>query len=141
MSAQIRTGDENTRHQVFADGSLIIRAAQIPWTRWALPGTWFKLLDYDRNHCYTVILLKIDPDAPPTIHKHLGAANAYVIEGGFGYEHGEVYAGDDMVEAGGVTHTPHVHPGGSVLLGLCTASYRASTPMAPLRGWSMSTGT
>ena len=117
MSAQIKTGSENTQHQVFADGSLIVRAAKIPWTHWALPGTWFKLLDYDRNHSYVVILLKIEDGAPQTVHKHLGAANAYVLEGGFGYEHGDVYAGDFMVEAGGVTHTPYAHPGGSILLG------------------------
>jgi hypothetical protein len=135
VSAQIKAGGETARrHEVFEDGSLIIRAAQIPWTRWALPGTWFKLLDYDRNHSYTVILLKIDHDAPPTVHKHLGAANAYVIEGGFGYEHGEVYAGDYMVEAGGVTHTPHVHPGGSVLLGFMHGVVQGFNPDGSIAG-------
>ena len=104
-------------HRVFPDGSLIIRAAQVPWTPWTLPGTWFKLLDYDHNHSYTVILLKIASDAPPVMHKHIGAANAYIISGGFGYEHGHVYAGDFMCEAGGVTHTPTAHPEGCVLLG------------------------
>jgi anti-sigma factor ChrR (cupin superfamily) len=104
-------------HATFPDGSLIVRTAQVPWTPWALPGTWFKLLDYDHNHSYTVILLRIDPDAPPVTHKHLGAANAYILSGGFGYEHGSVYEGDYMVEAGGVTHTPHAHPEGCVLLG------------------------
>jgi hypothetical protein len=134
VSAQIKAGGENRRHQVFEDGSLIVRAAQIPWTRWALPGTWFKLLDYDRNHSYTVVLLKIDQDAPPTVHKHLGAANAYVIEGGFGYEHGEVCAGDYMVEAGGVTHTPHAHPGGSVLLGFMHGVVQGFNPDGSIAG-------
>ena len=104
-------------HRVFDDGSLIVRAEQVPWTPWALPGTWFKLLDYDHNHSFTVILLKIAGDAPPVAHKHIGAANAYIVSGGFGYEHGHVYGGDYMCEAGGVTHTPSAHPEGCILLG------------------------
>ena len=105
------------QHAHWADGSMIIRARHIPWSPWALPGTEFKLLDFDRNTSFSVILLKISPDAPETIHKHIGAANAYILQGGFGYDHGEVYEGDYMSEAGGVTHTPHVHPGGCTLLG------------------------
>ena len=134
VSAQIKPDSQNRQHQVFEDGSLIVRAAQIPWTPWALPGTWFKLLDYDRNHSYTAILLRIDDGAPETVHKHIGAANAYIIEGGFGYEHGEVYAGDFMVEAGGVTHTPHVHKGGSLLLGFMHGVVQGFNPDGTIAG-------
>ena len=105
------------KHAHWEDGSMIIRAKEIPWSPWALPGTEFKLLDYDRNTSFTVILLKILPEAPETIHKHIGAGNAYIVQGGFGYDHGEVFEGDYMSEAGGVSHTPHVHPEGCTLLG------------------------
>lgn len=113
-------------HEVWEDGSTIIRAAKVPWTPWALPGTWFKLLDYDRNRSYTVILLRIDPDAPETVHKHIGAANAFILQGGFSYEHGTIREGDFMCEAGGVIHTPRIHPDGCTLLGFmygCVAGY------------------
>jgi anti-sigma factor ChrR (cupin superfamily) len=111
------TDDAPRAHAVFPDSSTIIRAEQVPWTEWALPGTEFKLLDYDRNRSYSCILLRISPDAPATIHKHLGAANAYILQGGFSYEHGSVRAGDFLVEAGGISHTPHIHPDGCTLLG------------------------
>ena len=64
----------------------------------------------------------------------IGAANAYIHEGGFGYEHGEVYAGDFMVEAGGVTHTPHVHPGGSLLLGFMHGVVQDFNPDGTIAG-------
>ncbi|MBA1148827.1 cupin domain-containing protein [Ectothiorhodospiraceae bacterium WFHF3C12] len=117
MANTAQTQSDQLKHAYWPDGSTIVRAEQVPWTEWALPGTWFKLLDYDRNRSYSVILLRIEPTAPATPHKHIGAANAYILEGGFSYEHGEVRAGDFMVEAGGVTHTPQIHSDGCVLLG------------------------
>ncbi|MEM9386019.1 MAG: cupin domain-containing protein [Pseudomonadota bacterium] len=104
-------------HEVWDDGSLVVRAERIPWTRWALEGTYFKLLDYSQNHAYWVFLLKITPQAPKAAHKHIGAANAYILQGGFSYEKGGVRAGDFFVEAGGIDHAPEVDPDGCVLLG------------------------
>jgi 2,4'-dihydroxyacetophenone dioxygenase len=127
-------GAKERQHAVFEDGSLIVRSASIPWTPWALPGTFFKLLDYDHNHSYTTILLRIEPDAIPTAHKHIGAANAYIIQGGFGYEHGHVYAGDFMVEAGGVTHTPTAHPEGCILLGFMHGAVQGLNPDGSIAG-------
>ena len=57
------------------------------------------------------------PGTVAGVHKHFGAAHAYIVEGGFGYEHGEVFAGDYMVEAGGITHQPFTGPNGLILLG------------------------
>ena len=104
-------------HAYFPDNSIILRCEEIPWTDWALPGTRFKLLDYDRNRSYSVILLEISPEAPAEKHGHIGAANAYILQGGFSYEHGDVRAGQFFVEAGGIQHTPHIHPDGCTLLG------------------------
>lgn len=120
-------------HESWDDGSTIIRAAKVPWTQWALPGTWFKLLDYDRNHSYTCILLRIDPTAPETVHKHIGGANALILQGGFSYEHGSVREGDYMCEAGGVTHTPTIHPDGCTMLGFmhgCVVGYNEDGTVA-----------
>ncbi|MBL4803120.1 MAG: cupin domain-containing protein [Emcibacter sp.] len=105
------------KHEVWDDGSLIVKTEQVPWTEWALPGTRFKLLDYNRNISYVVFLLKIDADATPTIHKHIGAANAYILQGGFYYDKGGVREGDYFVEAGGVSHTPVTDEDGCLLLG------------------------
>ena len=111
------TYPDRRRHETWDDGSLVVRAARIPWTPWALPGTHFKLLDYNRNTSWFVFLLKVDEDAPAVLHKHIGAANAYILEGGFSYDKGGVREGDFFCEAGGVSHTPQVDPGGCVMLG------------------------
>ena len=53
-------------------------------------------------------LLKIDPDFTAPVHRHLGAAEAYIIEGGFYYDEGDKgMAGDYTYEAGGITHEPY----------------------------------
>jgi 2,4'-dihydroxyacetophenone dioxygenase len=101
----------------YPDGSLIVRAAHLPWTPWGMPGTQFKLLHCDDATGLLVILLKVQPGTVAGVHKHFGAAHAFIVEGGFGYEHGEVYAGDYLVEAGGITHQPFTGPNGLVLLG------------------------
>ena len=101
----------------FPDGSLIVRAKALPWTPWGMPGTQFKLLHCDDASGLMVILLKVEPGTIAGVHKHFGAAHAYILEGGFGYEHGEVYEGDYLIEGGGITHQPFTGPNGLVLLG------------------------
>jgi hypothetical protein len=65
------------------DGSLVVRAEQIDRMPRALPGTWVKLPDCNRNHSRFAFLLKVDPDAPEVTHQHIGAAGACVLQGGF----------------------------------------------------------
>jgi hypothetical protein len=114
---QARTGTDPKISLNYPDGSLIVRSREIPWTPWGMPGTQFKLLHCDDASSLLVILLKVEPGTVAGVHKHFGAAHAYILEGGFGYEHGEVFAGDYMVEAGGITHQPFTGPNGLILLG------------------------
>jgi 2,4'-dihydroxyacetophenone dioxygenase len=90
----------------FPDGSMMVRAGQLPWTPWAMPGTQFKLLYINRAIQMTVLLLKVDPGTVASVHRHFGDAHAFILDGGFGYEHGQVFEGDYIVEAGGITHQP-----------------------------------
>jgi hypothetical protein len=106
------TGTDPKISLAYPDGSLIVRSREIPWTPWGMPGTQFKLLHCDDASSLLVILLKVEPGTVAGVHKHFGAAHAYILEGGFGYEHGEVFAGDYMVEAGGNTHQPFTGPKG-----------------------------
>ena len=64
-----------------------------------------------------MVLLKVQPGTVAGVHKHFGAAHADIVDGGFGEEHGEVFAGDYMVEAGGIAHQSFNGPNGLVLLG------------------------
>jgi 2,4'-dihydroxyacetophenone dioxygenase len=40
------------------------------------------------------------------------------LDGGFGYEHGAVFKGDFMCEAGGITHKPVTGEEGVLMLGV-----------------------
>jgi len=114
---QASSGTDPKVSLAYPDGSLIVRAKKLPWTPWGMPGTSFKLLHCDDVSSLLVILLKVDPGTIAGMHKHFGAAHAYIVEGGFGYEHGEVFAGDYMIEAGGITHQPFTGANGLVMLG------------------------
>jgi hypothetical protein len=116
-TTQARSGTNPKESLVFPDGSLIVRAKEIPWTPWGMPGTSFKLLQCDDAASLLVILLKVEPGTVASVHKHFGAAHAYILQGGFGYEHGEAFEGDYLVEAGGITHQPFTGPNGLILLG------------------------
>ena len=112
-----RTGTDPRVSMRYPDGSLIVRTKEVPWTPWGMPGTHFKLLHCDDNSGLLVILLKVDPDNLSGVHKHFGAAHAYILDGGFGYEHGEVFEGDYLLEAGGISHQPFTGPRGVTMLG------------------------
>jgi 2,4'-dihydroxyacetophenone dioxygenase len=100
----------------YSDGSIITRADEIPWTPWGMPGTWFKLLDVNDDFGWMVFLLKVDAGTPATMHKHFSAANAFTLEGWWGYEGRVVKAGQFIKEAGGISHAPMVGPEGTVML-------------------------
>ena len=63
------------------DGSVIARPDGIPWTPWALPGSYFKLLHLNRAIGMTVALIKMDPCEKTPPHHHFGDAIVYVMEG------------------------------------------------------------
>ncbi|MBI3524937.1 MAG: cupin domain-containing protein [Betaproteobacteria bacterium] len=119
---------------IFPDGSCIVRAKELPWTPWGMPGTHFKLLHVDDNFSLAVLLIKVEPNTPANPHKHFGAAHAYLLEGGFGYEHGEVFAGDYLVEAGGISHEPHTGADGAVMLGFLFGPLGGIAPDGSLAG-------
>jgi 2,4'-dihydroxyacetophenone dioxygenase len=111
-----RTGTDPTISMNYPDGSLIVRTKEVPWTPWGMPGSNFKMLHCDDAIGLLVIILKVDPGTVAGVHKHFGAAHAYILDGGFGYDHGEVFAEDYLVEAGGITHQPFTGPNGVTML-------------------------
>ena len=115
---QATSGTDPKVSLTYPDGSTIVRAKEIPWTPWGMAGTHFKLLHCDDASSMLVILLKVEPGTVAGVHKHFGAAHAYILEGGFGYEHGEVFEGDYLIEGGGITHQPFTGPRGCVMLGV-----------------------
>ena len=96
-------------HCLLSDGGRIVRTDQVPWTRLAAPGfeaITYKILNYDLDRGYMVLLNTFDPGSRFKPHKHLGSVEIIMLSGSFFYENGEVRANDYMLEAGGVTHAP-----------------------------------
>ena len=86
----------------------------LPWTPWVMDGTHFKLLNVDFKTGGFSMLLKVDPDNAAPAHGHLGAVEAFIIEGGFSYDEDGGGVGSYVYEAAGSIHQPS-SPGGSVM--------------------------
>jgi 2,4'-dihydroxyacetophenone dioxygenase len=68
------------------------------------PGTWYKLLRASEETGTWSALLKMDAGARFAPHKHLGAAEFYVLKGALEYRAGIARAGDYGYEPLGVEH-------------------------------------
>lgn len=97
---------KNTGSMRFPDGSVVVRTEELPWTPWALPGTYFKLLSINRSTGMYSVAMKIDPNTHTDVHYHYGDAHIYVTGGGYSYEHDNVHVGDYNIECGSVAHEP-----------------------------------
>jgi len=83
--------------------------AQVPWTALTLPGLVgikYKIMNFDRNRSWITMINTFEPGSRFATHKHLGMVEIYMLEGSFFYDNGQVWAGDYMSEAGGITHAP-----------------------------------
>ncbi|MBA4306861.1 MAG: hypothetical protein C0429_09010 [Sphingopyxis sp.] len=87
---------------------------KIPWTPWVIDGTFFKLLRVNDLTGGFSMLLKVDPDNESPVHGHLGAVEAFVIEGEFGYDDDRGAIGAYAYEPAGARHEP-TSPGGTVM--------------------------
>jgi len=108
----------STEHVFRPDGSKLIRVDQIPWTPWAIPGTYFKLLRVDDDAASMVLMLKVDPHSPAPMHHHLGSAEVIILEGCFSYDYGTIRTGDYVFEPGGCSHDPTTHEEGAVMFAI-----------------------
>ncbi|NMG65480.1 hypothetical protein GPA19_11025 [Azoarcus indigens] len=106
------------QHCRLNDGGFITRTEQIPWTRLNKPGLegiCYKILNFDENRGYMVVLNTFDPGSRFVPHKHLGAVEIFMLSGSFFYDNGQVFTNDFMLEAGGVTHAPGSDEGALML--------------------------
>lgn len=76
----------NTIHCKLDDGGFITRTDQISWTRLNKPGLegiQYKILNFDENRGYMVVLNTFDPGSRFAPHKHLGAVEIFMLKGSF----------------------------------------------------------
>lgn len=85
-------------------GTYMVDVDKLPWTPFVFPKTFFKLLNINSARATSTLLLKAEKGAPTPLHKHVGAAEVYVLKGSFSYEEGSAKSGSYVHEAGGVVH-------------------------------------
>lgn len=87
------------------------------WLPWAMPGAHFKLLHADAATGRFALLIKFEAGAAAPIHRHIGAVEGYMLEGGFHYRDAPerpFNAGCYLWENDGAVHQP-VSPEGAVM--------------------------
>jgi len=82
---------------------VLVSTGSLPWMPLG-PGTWYKLLRVSAETGTWSALLKMDPGARFSPHKHFGAADFYVLKGALEYRAGIARAGDYGYEPLGVEH-------------------------------------
>jgi 2,4'-dihydroxyacetophenone dioxygenase len=93
------------------------RVQELEWVRWAMPGAHFKLLNADPNSGRFSLLIKMAAGVAAPVHRHVGAVEGYVLEGGFHYHdepHNRFTAGCYLMEYDGAVHQP-VSPEGAIM--------------------------
>lgn len=90
---------------------------QLEWLPWAMPGAFFKLLHADASTGRFTLMIKFAPGAQAPIHRHLGAVEGYMLEGGFYYKdepERPFNAGCYLYEHDGAVHQP-ISPDGGIM--------------------------
>lgn len=90
------------------------------WLPWAMRGSYFKLLHADETSGRFTLLIKIEKGVIAPSHLHIGAVEAYVLEGSFHYLENpaqQFTAGCYLYEDAGSMHQP-ASPEGTVMLAI-----------------------
>jgi hypothetical protein len=109
---------DTSEHCILDDGSKIVRSDIVPWTRLDAPGLEgisYKILNFDEDRGYMVLINTFDPSSKFAPHKHLAQVEIFMLSGSFFYDNGKVFTNDYMAEAGGVTHAPATDEGALML--------------------------
>lgn len=95
-------------------------AADLPWQPWAMHGAQFKLLSADLRNGRFTLLIRFEKGISAPLHRHVGAVEGYILEGGFHYRDQpqvRFSAGDYLLENDGAVHQP-VSPEGAVMFAI-----------------------
>jgi hypothetical protein len=90
---------------------------QLPWLPWAMKGSYFKLLSADASSGRFTLMIKLEKGVAAPPHRHLGAVEGLVLEGGFHYQDDpslRFTAGSYLLEQSGAVHQP-VSPEGALM--------------------------
>jgi anti-sigma factor ChrR (cupin superfamily) len=82
---------------------------ELKWIPWAMRGASFKLLSADPATGRFSLLIKVEKGITAPVHRHVGAVEGYVLEGGFHYKDApeiQFSAGCYLLEKDGAVHQP-----------------------------------
>lgn len=82
---------------------------KLPWAPWAAKGSHFKLLSTEAAAGRFSLLIRLDPGAVLPPHRHIGAVEGLVLQGGFHYREdpsAHFGAGAYLLERAGAVHQP-----------------------------------
>lgn len=99
------------------DTLTIRQPEQMPWLPWAMKGAYFKLLSADAASGRFSLMIRFDKGIAAPLHRHLGAVEGMILEGGFYYREDpsiRFAAGSYLLEKDGAVHQP-VSPDGAVM--------------------------
>jgi 2,4'-dihydroxyacetophenone dioxygenase len=81
----------------------------LPWVPWGMKGAYFKLLSTDPSNGRFALLIKLDKGCIAPTHRHVGAVEGMILEGGFHYleePHVQFVTGTYLLEKDGAVHRP-----------------------------------
>jgi 2,4'-dihydroxyacetophenone dioxygenase len=104
--------------QSAVQGELLVRDPHdLPWIPWAMTGAQFKLMSADPESGRFSLMIRLEKGCVAPRHRHIGAVEGLVLEGGFHYEdkpEQRYTAGMYLLEQAGAVHTP-VSPEGALM--------------------------
>jgi anti-sigma factor ChrR (cupin superfamily) len=108
----------------------------LPWAPWAMEGAWFKLLSADPESGRFSLLIKLDEGCAAPPHRHVGAVEGWILEGGFHYADDpgmRFTAGTYLLEKAGAVHQP-LSPEGALMFGVFHGPLEGLAPDGSVTG-------
>ncbi|MCI0537175.1 MAG: cupin domain-containing protein [Verrucomicrobiales bacterium] len=122
--AEPKSGAENQRgSEASPAGFKFVLAAEQPdWQKLRVPGAWVKLLSFDAERGYAVVLGKLDAGARYPAHKHLHGEQIYVLSGDLHIGAQRLGPGDFHHADAGTAHGVNYSETGCVILAVISTS-------------------
>ena len=80
--------------------------SHIPFKSTRYPGVWIHFFHHDKATRNAAVLIKMEPGCSYPRHRHCGAEELFVLQGGYADEHGEYRQGQYVRYEHGSEHHP-----------------------------------
>jgi 2,4'-dihydroxyacetophenone dioxygenase len=114
-TTQVRSEGASAQPNFDSIGAALIRTREQPWTDMG-GGNQAIVLRVSKETGFFSMLIKAPAGQVNQPHTHIGAADFYVISGGFDYRGGSARAGDWVYEPAGAVHDATTHPMDTIYL-------------------------